>query len=147
MEKRKGDIDMNTVCIVGNLVRDPELKTTPTGKSVCKFTVAVNGIKSKNTEKQRADFIPCVSWDAQAENIAKYLRQGNKVAIKGSLRSGSYDKDGQKRYTLEVELDKYDGINFLTSANGKQEGNGETESQGTITMGGFTAVETDELPF
>lgn len=139
---------MNVYCAIGNLTRDPDLRTTPSGKSVCRFTVAVNGIKTKNNENPRTDYIPCVVWDAQAENAAKYLSKGRAVAIKGSLRSGSYEKDGQKRYTLEVELDRYDGLKYLSS--GKQDGSPAQQAEPEPMVdeqSGFTAVETDELPF
>ena len=143
---------MNSVCAIGNLTRDPELRTTTSGKSVCRFTIAVNGIKRKdNNDPPRVDYIPCVCWDATAENAAKYLKKGRKVAVKGSLKSGKYEKEGKTQFTLEVELDKYDGMTYLSSGNrdGGEQATEQTAMAEPVIddSTGFTKVETDELPF
>lgn len=145
---------MQTYFGIGNLTRDPDLRTTPTGKSVCRFTIAINGVKTKNNDQPRVDYVPCVCWDQQAENAAKYLTKGRTVAIKGKLKSGSYDKKGEKHYTLEVELDRFDGLQYMYDRNREQQTEqtempieGKKAEQVVDEYSGFTAVETDELPF
>lgn len=91
---------MNKVCVVGNLVRDPELRTTSnTGVSVCTFTVAVN----RRSKDDAADFIPVVAWRELGDICAKYLRKGKKAAVWGELQTRSYeDEGGTRRYITEI---------------------------------------------
>ena len=97
--------DMNNVSLMGRLTADPELKTTQNGISYCRFTVAVNRY-SKDGE-DTADFISCVAWRSTAEFICNYFLKGNKIALIGSIQTGSYtDKDGRKVYTTDVNTDK-----------------------------------------
>lgn len=108
--------DMNSVSLMGRLTADPELKTTQNGISYCRFTVAVNRY-SKDGE-DTADFISCVAWRSTAEFICNYFLKGNKIALIGSIQTGSYtDKDGRKVYTTDVNTDK---VFFCES---KKEGN------------------------
>lgn len=89
---------MNKVVLMGRLTRDVELKTTPNGVSMARFTVAIN---SRFAEK--ADFINCVAWGRTAEVIEKYFKKGNMLSLEGRLASGSYeDKDGKMQYVTEV---------------------------------------------
>jgi single-strand DNA-binding protein len=99
---------MNKAMIVGNLTRDPELRTTASGIAVCRFSVAV----SRPFNRDETDFIPVVVWRALAENCGKYLAKGRKVAVAGRIQTGSYeDKDGIRRYTTEIIADD---VEFLT---------------------------------
>lgn len=101
---------MNKAMIIGNLTRDPELRKTASDIAVCSFTVAVQRTFSR--EKDEADFIPVVVWRGLAENCAKYLSKGKKVAVSGRIQTGSYeDKDGNRRYTTELIADD---VEFLT---------------------------------
>lgn len=103
---------MNKVIIVGRLTKDPELRfAAGTGNGVCRFTVAVNRFKKKDEEKAQADFINCVAFGKAAETISQYLVKGRRIALSGSLRTGSYDKeDGSKRYTTDVLVETFDFI-------------------------------------
>ena len=113
---------MNVVTIMGRLTADPELKTTQNGISYCRFTVAVNRY-SKDGE-DTADFISCVAWRSTAEFICKYFLKGSKIALSGSIQTGSYtDKDGRKVYTTDVNTDK---VFFCES---KKEGSGESNTK------------------
>lgn len=101
---------MNTAILIGNLTRDPELRTTTSGLSVCTFTVAIN--RPKMGEKQETDFIPVVAWRATADNCAKYLTKGSKVGVSGRIQTRSYEaQDGSRRYVTEIIA--YD-VEFLT---------------------------------
>jgi len=144
---------MNKLFIVGNLTRDPELRTTAAGDSVCSFSVAVNrrGRRDAQGNQPEADFFRVTAWRALGENCAKFLSKGRKVAVTGSVRVSTYQaQDGTTRASLEVQADD---VEFLSPR-----GEGEGASSGYApaapaapaaepASAGFTAVETDELPF
>ena len=93
---------MNQVILIGNLVRDPEMKYTQAGLAVTRFTLALNRPK-KDGQDQGADFISIVTFGKLAENCANYLAKGRKTAVAGRIQTGSYeDKDGKKVYTTDV---------------------------------------------
>lgn len=144
---------MNKIILIGNLTRDPELKTTPNGYSVCDFTIAVNDRSRRNQAGQQdtAQFFRITVWRQLAENCAKYLAKGRKVFVSGPLTARTYQaNDGSTRVSLEVQADD---VEFLSSrnddANGGFQGNYAPAAPAAPTAqnNGFTAVETDELPF
>ena len=97
---------MNQVNLIGRLTADPEIKHTQSGTAMVRFSIAVDRAYTKQGEEKQADFINCVAWDKKAEFICKYFSKGQKVALTGSIRTGSYtDKDGNKRNTFDVWLD------------------------------------------
>ena len=102
---------MNSVVLIGNLTRDPELSYTPnTQTAVCHFTIAVNRPK-KNGEDQGADYPRIIVWGKQAENCDRYLSKGRKVAVHGRIQTGSYTgKNGDKVYTTDVVADNVEFI-------------------------------------
>lgn len=104
---------MNKVLLVGRLTRDPELRTTPSGMAVTRFTIAVSQNFTNKNGERGADFINCSAWGRQADNISKYCRKGTLVSAEGRIRTSSYDaQDGTKRYTTEVVCET---VNFLSS--------------------------------
>ena len=151
---------MNKLTIIGNLTRDPELRSV-NGRdgavSVCDFTVAVNRRQTSqqkaNGQQQEADFFRVTAWRGLGENAAKYLAKGRKVAVVGSVSVSTYTgNDGVTRANLEVQADD---IEFLTPRN---DGNAATAAAAPAAAPapapapaphqmGFTEVETDELPF
>lgn len=91
---------MNLAVVIGRLTKDPDLRTTTSGLSVCTFTVAVNRRFGNNED---VDFIPVVTWRGLADNCATYLKKGKKVAVSGRIQVRSYEaKDGSKRYVTEI---------------------------------------------
>lgn len=95
---------MNTVQILGNLTRDPEVRYTQSGKAVATFNVAASNtfVDSNNETKEQTAFINCVAWGKLGESIGN-LRKGNRVFVEGRLQTRSYETaDGQKRYVTEV---------------------------------------------
>ena len=102
---------MNKAVIVGRLVRDPDVRALSDGKTVSKFTVAVDRrFKNKNGEKE-ADFIPVVVFGKPAEFVAEYVKKGNMVSVAGRITTGSYDnKEGKKVYTTEITADEVNSI-------------------------------------
>ena len=150
---------MNKLTIIGNLTRDPELRTTSTGVNVCDFTVAVNRKQSAEQKAQnvqpQADFFRVTAWRERGEVCAKYLQKGKKVAVVGPVSVSTYTgNDGVTRANLEVTADD---VEFLSPA-GDSAASG-AQAQGTPAAApapaqtaaaapqGFTEVETDELPF
>ena len=99
---------MNKAIIIGNLTKDPELKTTASGISVCTFRVAV----TRPYKRDETDFLSIVTWRGLAENCAKFLAKGRKVGIVGSIQTREYDdNNGQRRYVTEIVADD---VEFLT---------------------------------
>lgn len=94
---------INQVNLLGNLTRDPELRTTPNGTAVCSFTLALNRSYKVNDQWQEAtDFVDCVAWAKLAEQITGYTQKGNPLFVSGRLQSKSWEQDGQKRSKVEV---------------------------------------------
>lgn len=106
---------MNKVFLIGNLTRDPELNTTPSGVAVCKFGIAVNRNFSSADGTRETDFFNITVWRNQAENCGKYLNKGNKVAVVGSLQTHTYEVDGQKKTGIDIVADN---VEFLTPKGG-----------------------------
>ena len=96
---------MNRVILMGRLARDPETQTTATGKLKCRMTIAVDRPKAKDGT-QSADFIGLVAWEKTAEFAERYLSKGQRVLIEGKIQTGSYEKNGEKRYTTDVNVDR-----------------------------------------
>lgn len=104
---------MNKAILVGNLTRDPEQRTTPSGVSVTSFTVAVTRRYKSQGGTQQADFINCVAWRSTAEFIAKYFTKGSRIGIVGTIQTRTYDdQNGVRRYVTEVVVDEAE---FVTS--------------------------------
>ena len=119
---------MNRAVIVGRLTRDPDLRYTSNGHAVANFTVAVNRpFKSENGE-QEADFVNCVAWRKQAENLANYMRKGSRIGVDGRIQTRSYENDqGQKIFVTEILAEQ---ITFLESRSESQ-GNKMQQNQQT----------------
>lgn len=148
---------MNDVTIVGNLTRDIEVRYTQTNKAVGQFTVAVNNGKNKDGKELASDFINCVIWEAQAENMKKYTKKGSKVAVKGSIKNDNYeDEEGNKKYRTYVLcsrvifLDKKsekplptEPENFGSSPDSQS----ESVSDPYADFGNEVVLNEDDLPF
>ena len=111
---------MNRVMLIGRLTTKPELRYTSSNIAFCRFTIAINRPKREDGT-QEADFIDCVVWRGQAENLTKYQDKGNLIAVEGTLRKESYeDKDGNKRYIVEVLANQ---IEYLQNKNAQKNEN------------------------
>lgn len=141
---------------IGNLTRDPESKTRSDGVLTCRFSVAVNRRKNKETGQATADFIPVRCSRGLAENCMKYLKKGSKVSVTGRISTYSYDdQQGQKHFVVEVEASD---IDFLPSGTAQQGDDAQYQGSnpsaqippqfsGTTNDQGFTQVNDDDLPF
>ena len=141
--------------IIGNLTRDPEMRVTQNGVSVCSFTVAVNQRPSKaqreKGEQPPAKFFKVTAWRDLGENCGKYLAKGRKVYVDGVIGASCYvsEKDGKAYASLELTANN---VEFLSSkGEGSPIGGADNPLEnGPATVqnpSGFTPVETDELPF
>ena len=95
---------LNQVTIMGNLTRDPELRSTPNGQSVCSLSLALNRSykDAAGNWQELTDFIDVVAWGPLAERTAQYLSKGRRALITGRLQQRSWEQDGQKRSKVEV---------------------------------------------
>lgn len=135
---------MNKVMLIGNLTRDPELRTTSSGVSFCSFGIAVNRNFTNANGEREADFINITVWRGTAENCAKYLSKGRKVAVVGSLQSRTYDdKEGNKRYSLDVVADD---VEFLSSRSEGDQAPASPRPAAKKPVADLEPVD-DELPF
>ncbi|PTH68881.1 single-stranded DNA-binding protein [Staphylococcus agnetis] len=137
---------LNRVVLAGRLTKDPEFRTTPSGIDVSTFTLAVNrNFKSKDGEQQ-ADFINCVVFRKQAENVKNYLSKGSLAGVDGRMQSRSYEnKEGQRVYVTEVVCDS---VQFLEPKNNGQSNN-QPKQQGQAQDNPFenSDDEFSDLPF
>lgn len=133
---------MNKVFLIGNLTRDPELSTTPSGVSVCRFAIAVNRNFTAQDGTRETDFFNITVWRSQAENCSRFLKKGNKVAIVGSLQNHSYEVDGQKRVATDIIANE---VEFLTP---KGESGADEEAPATRRpRPQLEPMDDDGLPF
>ncbi len=94
---------INRVVLVGRLTKDPELKYTPSGIAVTRFTLAVNRPFTNQQGQREADFVNCIAWRKQAENISNFLRKGSLAGIDGRIQTSNFDgKDGNRVFMTEV---------------------------------------------
>ncbi len=134
---------MNTVILMGRLVRDPELRQTPGGVMTSSFTLAVDrGYTSQNGERQ-ADFINCVAWRQTAEFIFHYFKKGQMIAVEGSIQTRSWkDNDGNNRYATEVVVSRAHFCGSKESNSVQRE-----ESAPPAEPMGIMGMSEDDLPF
>ena len=105
---------MNSLVLIGNLTRDPELKFTQSGKAVCNFTIAVQ----RPFSRDETDFFNCTAWGKTGENVEKFMKKGSKVAIEGYVYIDIVEKDGGKTYYTKVNAGQ---VEFLDSKGGQKE--------------------------
>ena len=142
---------MNRVILIGNLTRDPELTTTTSGVSICRFSLAVSRRYTNSEGERETDFINVVVWRGLAENCHKFLRKGSKAAVVGTLQTRTYDaQDGTKRYVTEVVADEVEFVGARANADdqigGEDQANGgDNAGDGGATK--LTPIQDDSLPF
>ena len=107
---------INRVVLVGRLTKDPELRYTPSGVPMARFTIAVNRTFSNQQGDREADFIGCIAWRKQAENLANFMRKGSLIGVEGRIQTGSFEgQDGKRVYTTDVVAD---AVQFLEPRSG-----------------------------
>lgn len=118
---------LNKAIIVGNITKDPELKSLPSGMKVCSFSVATNRVwKDTNGAKQEAtDYHNIIVFGKQAESTAQYMKKGSQIMVEGRIQTRSWDKDNQKMYRTEIVAEN---VQF-----GSKKHDTETTPQGSIS--------------
>lgn len=142
---------MNKAILIGNLTRDPELRSTASGVNVCTFSIAVNRRYSKDQGEKVADYFNIVAWRQLGELCGKFLTKGRKVCVTGEIQNRSYDaKDGAKRYITEIIAEDVEFLTPRGESGGSPSGaySREPMPAGNESLAeGFTDIDDDELPF
>ena len=138
---------MNKIILIGNLTRDPELRSTASGTTVCTFTIAVNRRFAPQGGEREADFFRINAWRQLGETCSRFLSKGRKVAVVGELQARTYEaKDGTTRMSLDVSADEVEFLSPKTSEDGGYEKPHHGGSPETDTSG-FTDIQSDDIPF
>ena len=133
---------MNKLILIGNLTADPETRATPSGVSVCTFTIAVSRRFASADGSKQTDFFRINAWRQLGESCGRYLEKGKKVAVVGELQARQYEaKDGSTKMTLDVQADE---VEFLSPKSERHEQNASNDSEG---FAGFTDIDTSDIPF
>ncbi|WP_338471217.1 single-stranded DNA-binding protein [Niallia sp. XMNu-256] len=131
---------INRVILVGRLTRDPELRYTPNGVAVATFSLAVNRPFSNQQGEREADFINCVVWRKQAENVANFLKKGSLAGVDGRIQTRNYEgQDGKRVYVTEVVAES---VQFL-EPKGSSGGRGDYAA----SFGGAPQAAPQQAPF
>ena len=146
---------INNVVLMGRLTAAPELKTTQSGISTVRFSVAVERRYNKQGEERQTDFIDCVAWRQTAEFVSKYFNKGSMIAVEGSIQTRNYDdKNGNKRKAVEVQVDN---VSFCGSKGETGTGGGNPnldvlkdkveQFNAPQNNSSYTDIPDDDLPF
>lgn len=148
---------MNKVELLGRMCADLELKEAGENKYT-RFSLAVNRRYTNEEGERDADFISCVAWNKTAENLVKFFKKGNQIALTGRIQTGSYDReDGSKAYTTDVIIEEFDFVDKKGDERPAPEYTGKNDSEIVAevvneedpfaAMGEKVASESSELPF
>ena len=139
---------MNQFNGIGHLTRDPQITYIPEKQTcVAKFTIAINRMPDKNGER-KADYINCVSFGKTAEYLDKYVHKGNKVAVTGSIKTGSYeDRSGKTVYTTDVQADRVENLTPRDMTPAEDDFVKPEPKQENWDVGGFSKLDKDDIPF
>ncbi|MCK3895751.1 single-stranded DNA-binding protein [Streptococcus suis] len=137
---------INNVVLVGRLTRDVELRYTPSNQAVATFTLAVNrNFKNQSTGEREADFINCVMWRQQAENLANWTKKGHLIAITGRIQTRSYEnQQGQRVYVTEVVAESFQ---ILEKRDNSANYSSMDEQMPPGMSGQLMDITDDDLPF
>ena len=153
---------MNKVFLIGNLTRDPEMRSTQSGIPVCNFSIAVNRrFRNQQTGQQETDFFNIVAWRQLAELCSRFLAKGRKVAVSGSIQTRTYEaQDGSKRSAFDIVADEVEFLSSPQNAGAAPSGEYRPAAPSPAPApqvqqapsyapadAGFTQVDDDELPF
>ena len=155
---------INRTVLVGRLTRDPELRVSQNNVSVTTFNLAVNRPFTSKDGEQQADFINCVTFRKQAENVNQYVKKGSLIGIDGRIQTRNYEnKEGQRVYVTEVVCDSVQFLEPKSQNQGAQQQNTQTgtntpQRQNNAAKGGYEQnpfanangpvdIKDDDLPF
>lgn len=133
---------LNKVQIIGNLGRDPEIKTIPSGQKVASFSLACSEKYTKDGQKvEKTEWINCKAWGKLAEIIEKYVKKGNQIYVEGKLETQTFEKDGVKRYKTEIV------VNNMLMLGGKNEGSNDAPNEYSQPSQNYNPMPDNDLPF
>ena len=143
-------LNLNKVTLGGRLTAEPELKTTPSGKSVCKFSIAVNR-KIKQQGQPETDFFNIVAWSYNADTVARYFHKGSSICVVGNIQNRTWtDSNNQKHYATDIVADEV----YLVDSKNDSEGNNAPTKTNANTEQNFGSqgfnpylVDDEKLPF
>lgn len=144
---------MNKAVLLGRLVKEPEIRYTPSNKVVAQFTLAIDRPYANQEGQKEADFIPVVLWGKSAETFGNTVGKGQRVLVEGRIQTRSYDaKDGSKRYVTEVIAERFE---YIELKNSTQQSANSTEKpktamqpqQGAMDGFGSAVPFSEEIPF
>lgn len=140
---------MNRVELIGRLTRDPDVRYgAQSQQAVARFTIAIDRGKNSKGEDLGADFPSIVCFGKTAELVEKYLGKGRLVGVSGHIQTGSYEKDGKKIYTTDVNAER---VEFLDKAPSGDQTQAAAPAQTAPEQGqqyeGFTQLDDDDIPF
>ena len=146
---------MNKITLIGNLTRDPELRSTASGVTVCSFTIAVNRRFASQGGEKQTDFFRINAWRQLGETCSRYLAKGRKVAVVGELQARTYkDNNGETRMSLDVSADEVEflspkdsGDNGYSGQNGYSGGSQNRSAAPMADPNGFSDITSDDIPF
>ena len=140
---------MQRITIIGNLVADPETRTTSSGTTVCSFTIAVNRRFANADGERQTDFFRINAWRQLGEVCAKHLKKSKKVAVVGELQARLYDaKNGEKRMSLDVAADEVEFLSPAEKAETKPQKKTKENSDGyDQTPNDWATINSSDLPF
>jgi single-strand DNA-binding protein len=136
---------LNRVVLVGRLTKDPELRYTPSGVAVATFTLAVNRTFANQQGEREADFLNCVIWRKQAENVANFLKKGSLAGVDGRVQSRSYeDQTGKRVYVTEIVAES---VQFLEPKGASGGGNNNYNNNNNNSPNNFGGNSGNQNPF
>ena len=134
---------MNKIMIIGNLTGEPELRSTPSGITVCSFTIAVNRRHEDKNGERPTEYFRISAWRQLCESCGRFLAKGRKVAVVGELQARQYGaKDGSARMSLDVQADEVEFLSPRTKAEVACGQDGDA-----LDMSGFTDISCNDIPF
>lgn len=139
---------MNRVMLIGRLTAKPELRYTGSNLPYARFSVAVNRTYSNAQGQRETDFINVVVWRKQAENVCNFLDKGSLVSVEGRIQTGSYDdKDGNKRYTMEVVADSVQFLETRAQSQNRSQASNEPSPYDYQNTSTTNSVDVADDPF
>lgn len=139
---------LNNVVLVGRMTRDAELRYTPSNVAVATFTLAVNRIFKNENGDREADFINCVMWRQQAENLANWAKKGALIGITGRIQTRNYDnQQGQRVYVTEVVAENFQLMEFKKDGSQQTVDNHDQQAPNFARNSNPMDISDDDLPF
>ena len=138
---------MNKVTLIGRLTKDPEIRySSGTQTAVARFSLAIDRGRKANGEDAGTDFPNIVAFGKTAELVEKYVVKGQQLAVEGRIQTGSYERDGVKRYTTDIVAERVEFLSKRESSDALPKGPEKTEDENDV-YSVFSSITEDDIPF